>query len=115
MALWIICVRPFKSKANFYINFSNEIFLMTIFLTILLFQYLDWLFPYSSEIGWVLISLVCLAILQAWILLLPVIIKVFITKCSKKKILRIEEEEEEEITDSEKRIHTLKSRPLVWT
>ena len=93
MALWLLIVRPFLTKSNLYINASNELILILILFILYLLETNDKLVRYANEIGWLLISLVGLAILQSWIIMFPLMVKIIKRKCCGKK-----EKEEVEIT-----------------
>ena len=85
MLLWLIFIRPFKTPQNLYINISNELILIIIFCTLYFLETNKGLFPYSNNIGWGLISLVCLAILQCWLIMFPLLIKIIRNKCCPKR------------------------------
>ena len=85
MALWLVIVTPFRSRSNLYINISNEFILVVIFLILYLLHKLNDLLEYANYIGWVLIGLVCCAILQSWIIMFPLAVKIFKKKCCSEK------------------------------
>ena len=96
MGIWLIAIKPFKTTSNLYINISNEITLVIICTALyLLEQFKKLLFQHAIIIGWVLIALVCFAILQCFIIMFPIFIKLLKNKFCKKKKTDEEYEEEE--------------------
>ena len=90
MAMWLLIVRPFRTKLNLYINASNELILILIFSILYILETNDKLVRYANEIGWFLSSLVGLAILQSWIIMLPLMAKIIKKKCCGKKKQKVE-------------------------
>ena len=72
MGMWLLIIRPFRTTLNLYINESNELILILIFSILYLLETYDKLIRYANQIGWVLINLVGLAILQTWIIMFPI-------------------------------------------
>ena len=85
MGMWLLIIKPFRTNSNLYINTLNELILILIFSILYLLETNDKLFRYANQIGWVLISLVSLAILQSWIIMFPLMVKIIKRKCYKRK------------------------------
>ena len=94
MGIWLIAIKPFKTSSNLYINISNEITLVIICTALYLLEQFEKLFQYAIIIGWVLIAIVCFAILQCIIIMFPIFIKILKNKfCEKKETVKDEDEE----------------------
>ena len=98
MGIWLIAIRPFKTTSNLYINIFNEIALVIICTALYLLEQFEKLFQYAIIIGWVLIAIVCFAILQCIIIMFPIFIKILKNKFCKKKETD-KEYKDEEIND----------------
>ena len=95
MCAWLVAIRPFRTCSNLYLNITNEISLIIIFVALFLFNIAaksDQLMIYSYEIGWALIALVLIAILQSWGFLLPIFCKAIKKKCCPKTNKQEEED-----------------------
>ena len=102
MALWLLIIRPFKTRGNLFINTSNEFLLFIIFGTLYLLQRMEAFFIHGNTIGWIMIGLVCFAILQSWVIMFPIMVKTFKDKCCGKK-KKLEEEKKESVNNIRKK------------
>lgn len=71
MLLWLVRVKPMNNKTIMFLEVFNEVIFLCISLALGSLYFRETMVPYSKEIGWLCIGLVCLCIMLNIGLIMP--------------------------------------------
>jgi hypothetical protein len=75
MFVYLLCLRPFKTKIDNILNIINEFILVLVFACLAGIQKAELSTNAESKIGWLMIVMVLFSLLFTWVLFVPEIIK----------------------------------------